>query len=100
MNLKTVDFKIGQYVKVEGYEGISFVIHDFYSEEFSWTEDLLDHSTGKMVPITFKDERYDYDTAICVMVGDDREFILDVGRLTQIDEDDFCQSCGQIGCGH
>lgn len=35
-----------------------------------------------------------------VMVGDDREHVVDVEDLTVIGEDDYCSGCGQIGCGH
>jgi len=34
-----------------------------------------------------------------VMVGDDAEFTFDVADLIPLDEDDFCEGCGQIGCG-
>lgn len=35
-----------------------------------------------------------------VMVGDDREHIIPVENLTLIAEDDYCGSCGQVGCTH
>ena len=35
-----------------------------------------------------------------VMVGDDYKNLVDVSDLTVISEDDFCDGCGQIGCGH
>lgn len=40
------------------------------------------------------------DMVIAVMVGDDREHLIDVDDLTVIGEDDYCPECGQIGCGH
>jgi len=33
------------------------------------------------------------------MVGDDRDFTFEEHELTKIPEEDFCGSCGQIGCG-
>jgi hypothetical protein len=36
--------------------------------------------------------------AVVVMVGDDMERIVDVRDLTKISDDEFCHSCGQIGC--
>jgi hypothetical protein len=36
--------------------------------------------------------------AIVVMIGDDREHIVDPEDLTHIDEDDYCHECGQVGC--
>jgi hypothetical protein len=35
-----------------------------------------------------------------IMVGDDREHIVDVEDLKLIGEGDYCPGCGQIGCGH
>lgn len=37
---------------------------------------------------------------IAVMVGDDREHIIDVDDLTKLDDDAACRVCGQIGCTH
>lgn len=39
------------------------------------------------------------DSVIAVMVGDDRRHIVDKSDLTEIDEEDYCSDCGQIGCG-
>ena len=36
---------------------------------------------------------------IAVMVGDDREWKVDPSDLTEIGSEDYCSSCGQIGCG-
>lgn len=33
-----------------------------------------------------------------VMVGDDYEHTVDVAGLTEINDDDYCAGCGQIGC--
>jgi uncharacterized protein YlxP (DUF503 family) len=35
-----------------------------------------------------------------VMVGDDREHIVDIDDLTELGELDYCAECGQIGCAH
>jgi len=37
---------------------------------------------------------------IAIMVGDDKRFLVDFQDLTEIDEEEFCYGCGQIGCGH
>ena len=42
----------------------------------------------------------DKDRVIAVMVGDDREHIVDVDDLVPLSEDAFCPGCGQVGCGH
>jgi hypothetical protein len=38
------------------------------------------------------------DFVLAVMVGDDREFTVEVSELTKISDDDYCPGCGQIGC--
>lgn len=40
----------------------------------------------------------DPDRVIVVMVGDDREHVVDIGDLTALNDDDYCTECGQIGC--
>ena len=37
---------------------------------------------------------------VCVMVGDDREFLFPAEDVTPVDDLDYCLSCGQIGCHH
>lgn len=59
------------YVKVAGYKGVAWSIVDKAEEPWS-----------------------------LVMVGDDQVFKFDPEECEEIDEDFFCQSCGQTGCGH
>lgn len=33
-----------------------------------------------------------------VMVGDDRVWVVDPDDLTAIQDDEYCSSCGQVGC--
>lgn len=35
---------------------------------------------------------------VMVMVGDDREYIIDPADCTALAEDAYCPGCGQIGC--
>ena len=42
----------------------------------------------------------DNENVVAVMVGDDRRHIVHVSDLKEIAEEDYCPSCGQIGCGH
>ena len=37
---------------------------------------------------------------IAVMIGDDKRFLVDFEDLTEIDDEEFCLGCGQVGCGH
>ena len=71
---------------VKGYAGIAWYALGWETEpdedtEWSGTE----NRTGKVV---------------AVMVGDDRHFSVDEDDLTPLAEEEFCGSCGQIGCGH
>jgi hypothetical protein len=49
--------------------------------------------------IAFRVDGYREGMIECHMVGDDRTFTFDVDEATEIDEDEFCHGCGQIGCG-
>lgn len=61
----------GKMVKVEGYNGVAWSV-------------VEDDGSG---------------FAVCVMIGDDRRFVHDRNELTVLDEDEFCDGCGQLGCG-
>lgn len=80
---------------VAGYEGIAFYLrgyveHVVESEVYHEDADLYEY-----VPMLVVDDQ----NVIAVMVGDDREHIVDVDDLTKIDDEDYCSGCGQIGCG-
>jgi hypothetical protein len=40
------------------------------------------------------------DRILVRMVGDDSKHSVYVSDLTEISEDDYCNECGAIGCGH
>ena len=71
---------------VDGYEGIAFYLRGY---KVTWTEES--EWTGE--------PDVDTDYVRAVMVGDDREYIVDVADLTLLAETDYCHSCGQVGCG-
>jgi len=78
----------GRY-RVDGWPGIAVWVKQWPYIERDYDFDL--------------DEYFDFphdDRAIVVMVGDNREHMVDVDDLTKIEDDDYCHSCGQIGCGH
>lgn len=60
-----------QSVKVDGYEGIAFRV------------------------IRHKDSIVE-----CYMVGDDRVHRIHESNVSAIDDLDYCNVCGQIGCRH
>lgn len=96
---------LGARYRVAGYSGIAFYLTGYATTE-EYEGDLLlcddeecDHMLSEMC-WTFGDTSLvtDYDRVVAIMVGDDREFIIDVEDLTKISEDDYCSGCGQIGC--
>lgn len=76
-----------KHYKVEGYGGVAW------------------YSVG---PVMIRDEDYEWtgieephDSLVkMVMVGDDEIHEIDQADLIEIDELDYCASCGQIGCTH
>ena len=63
-------------VKVDTYPGIAFHEPDLC--------DVEDHHAA---------------CRIVVMVGDDYKHHVDMDDVHEIDDDDYCSGCGQIGCG-
>lgn len=73
-----------QHYTVSGYSGIAFYYAGDETKpdaDTEWTG--IEEPTG-MVKM--------------VMVGDDREHIIDPADCTVIPEEAYCSSCGQIGC--
>lgn len=52
-----------------------------YDDDGEWIDD---HRSGQIV---------------VRMVGDDRDFVVDVSDLTPLNDNEFCSCCGQLGCG-
>lgn len=63
-------------VKVKGHEGIAFY-----------------------AATTCIEEGHDSDCMVVMMVGDDYEWHVNEEDIEGLKEDEFCPSCGQIGCG-
>ena len=72
--------------RVEGYGGIAWYVlgcETTPDEDTEWTG--IEERTGQVV---------------CKMVGDDRHFTFDPEELTPLQREEYCGSCGQIGCTH
>lgn len=65
---------------VLGYKGIAFCVLGW---EVKSTEDEGDR-TGNLV---------------MVMIGDDRHHSIDPDDISPLNDEDYCSTCGQIGCG-
>lgn len=89
---------------VAGYGGIAFYVTgpSIEQTEADW---VLDHDADDCE----HDDEQCYAWNPCediestqfvdaIMVGDDRVHSVDVDYLTAIGEEDYCHSCGQVGC--
>lgn len=92
--------------RVQGWPGVAVWIKGWTKED-SYEGDVLvcddedcDHSLSEMCWAEGDTARIDGEMLRVVMVGDDREHIVDPGDLIVIDDEDYCHSCGQLGCGH
>ena len=102
---------------VAGIPGVAFWLHgwDMEMTRESWALDCDDPAHIYTPDRDDEPERNDTHNAACylynepelvpvsgrvraVMVGDDREHIVDTDDLTEITEDDYCSGCGQTGC--
>ena len=73
-------------VRIAGYAGIAWYVLGWQTEPDVDTEwSGYENRTGRL---------------ICVMVGDDRHWVIDPDDITPLDRSEYCGSCGQIGCGH
>ncbi len=78
-------FNADAYV-AHGWRGVAWHVLGWETEPTEDTEwDGIEARTGRVV---------------AVMVGDDRRYTFDEEDLKPIPREDYCGSCGQIGCGH
>jgi hypothetical protein len=71
---------------VRGYGGVAFRVYGWETQpdaDTEWTG--LEERTGRV---------------IAVMIGDDYRHSVDLDDITPIAREDYCGSCGQIGCTH
>lgn len=96
--MTTITDLVGEYVHVAGSGGVAWYVRRAETEMKLVEPDFGDDDPGDWWPEDedFEEVRTGY--VVCVMVGDDREFVFDPSDCTIIDEDDFCHSCGQTGC--
>ena len=93
-----IDF--GAKYSVEGYDGVAFYLLG-HVETCVQTEILVAHDEeGYPIYVLGQEDIVEEQLVRAVMVGDDKEYWIDVDDLTKLDDDDYCSSCGQIGCGH
>lgn len=84
--LTYTEFTPGDYVRVKEYRGLALrVLGPETYQHWDFDEGFEERETGKMF--------------VC-MVGDDRKIAIDPDKAFRISKEEFCGSCGQIGCGH
>lgn len=99
MVIEDVDF--GKYVSVDGYKGVAFWVDDWAREVTEQYVEYINYDDSDEVFFGWEEVESISDSKVeCYMIGDDRKFVFDLSDLTAIDVNDFCGSCGQIGCGH
>ena len=96
MSYTDIDFN--EHYAVEGYRGIAFYLLGFTTETVE--TETVDEIDGETLYFYDHETVEDRGFIRAVMVGDDREHIVDVDDLTMIADEDFCPECGAIGCGH
>lgn len=101
MSTTTADL-VDKYVRVDGYKGIAWWVKRLETEsrliEPDWDELPEGVDADTWWPDEDDFEEVETGRLVCVMVGDDREWFFDADDVHIIDDDDFCHSCGQIGC--
>jgi hypothetical protein len=72
--------------RVRHYPGVAFYVYGWETEPDEDTEwSGIEVRTGRIVAI---------------MVGDDRRFSFDPDDAEPLPREEYCGSCGQIGCAH
>lgn len=96
----TVDFS--KHYSVSCYPGVAFrVLRYVEIPEGDWElicddENCLHDLDTCCVYNTWT--TIDYEWVIAVITGDNHQFMIEVSELSEIGDDDYCPSCGQIGC--
>lgn len=85
---------------VRGFRGIAFRLWG-YSGEWQIPEWTDTDDDGNDVTYYGEEPEWveDRSRVLAIMVGDDHRWTVEVDDLTPISEEDYCGSCGQIGCG-
>jgi len=96
--METTEINFNEHYTVDGYRGIAFYLIGFATETVE--TETVDEIDGETVYFYDHETVEDRGFVRAVMVGDDREHIVDVDDLTMIADEDFCQECGQTGCLH
>lgn len=98
-----IEPNIEKRYSVKGYLGVAFRFAGYprFLEPYIV---IGEDEDGNEIEVTGDDGDYIEDTeggkVLMVMVGDDREHLIDIDDLSELDDLDYCAECGQIGCTH
>jgi hypothetical protein len=97
---KELDFDANY--RVEGYRGIAWYLHGYKTEEVPTICYGIDENGDEyeMEDWSETEKVEDRSQVVATMVGDNRKFTFDVDEVTLLGDDEFCHTCGQIGCCH
>lgn len=76
--------------RVAGFSGVAFAFYGPQVERYWDLDEGIDWTEPEERPTGL---------ALMVMVGDDTRHAIDPDDVTVIADEDYCGSCGQIGCG-
>jgi hypothetical protein len=91
------EFDFAPAYKVAGQEGIAWRVTS-YAKEDCLVEDYFEDEDG-VVSYAEWEEVEDRSRVIAHMIGDDSNWTFDITDLTPLEDDEYCSSCGQVGCG-
>ena len=88
--------------KVAGHGGVAWRVTAFVTEdrqvetEYDPRIDGIDEDP--YIEVDYE-EVIDESRVVAHMIGDDSDWTFDVTDLTPLADDEYCSSCGQVGCG-
>ena len=83
--------------KVAGHGGVAWRVTGYVKED-RLVEDYFEDEDGIACYAEW-DEVEDTTRVVAHMIGDDSDWTFDVTDLTPLADDEYCSSCGQVGCG-
>ncbi len=90
-------------VKVKGFLGVACTVlgpEKVYEPCMTYCTDAEGNEYEEEVPGEGEWVDGDGSRVRVRMVGDDHVYVVDAADCTEIEPEDYCDGCGQIGCAH
>ena len=90
--------------EVDGYKGIAFRFVKFPKKSVNWDDFVVYNDDGDVIyeiepdPDEELEDDIECGQVYVRMIGDNQLHLVDIDDLTILDEEEFCYSCGQVGC--